>query len=390
LLKSVNGPTFFKEVSLKKVLVFFIALLFPWLLFAAPSSHQFRTFGPTVACDDLWQIALQVRPNKHITPQQAMIALLKFNPRAFCRHNINGLKQGYSLRIPSLNSMRLILPRFANHQVIQQNNLWKKIKRKMLSNPTQHYYYLRKLVCSPYHVRYMTKRFYSFSASPTSDAAACLKEKIVTLKQNNQALIAKTTQLLTQQHILEKTNAKQKQDIEHLHRQLAIKSQQFMQETKPLFATMSKMVNQLSSEALVLQNKEWASYPKMIAAEIKTPSLPLYLWVNRIIHVPYFQPLLLIWGVLILGLLALLYLSLRRRKQLRKSSLRQETKQSKHDKASNYSSIAGEDIITTKLDLARAYVDMGDYVNAREILKSVIKTGNKPQQKEARALLKKV
>jgi Tfp pilus assembly protein FimV len=44
----------------------------------------------------------------------------------------------------------------------------------------------------------------------------------------------------------------------------------------------------------------------------------------------------------------------------------------------------------TKLDLARAYEEMGDREGAREILREVIRDGDEQQQKEAKALLAKL
>lgn len=47
----------------------------------------------------------------------------------------------------------------------------------------------------------------------------------------------------------------------------------------------------------------------------------------------------------------------------------------------------GSQEVSTKLDLARAYVDMGDKEGAREILQEVLKEGATEQQEEARKLL---
>jgi pilus assembly protein FimV len=47
----------------------------------------------------------------------------------------------------------------------------------------------------------------------------------------------------------------------------------------------------------------------------------------------------------------------------------------------------GDDPVQTKIDLARAYVDMGDVEGAREILQEAIGEGNPDQKKQAQALL---
>jgi len=48
------------------------------------------------------------------------------------------------------------------------------------------------------------------------------------------------------------------------------------------------------------------------------------------------------------------------------------------------------DEIATKLDLALAYIDMGDRSGAKEIIEEILEEGNEVQQKEAKELLKKI
>jgi pilus assembly protein FimV len=49
--------------------------------------------------------------------------------------------------------------------------------------------------------------------------------------------------------------------------------------------------------------------------------------------------------------------------------------------------LESSDEVTTKLDLARAYIDMGDNEGAKSILEEVVGEGNAPQQKEAQQML---
>ena len=51
---------------------------------------------------------------------------------------------------------------------------------------------------------------------------------------------------------------------------------------------------------------------------------------------------------------------------------------------------AGEDAIGTKLDLAKAYLDMGDPEGARSMLDEVMAEGNDTQKGEARKLLAEI
>lgn len=60
------------------------------------------------------------------------------------------------------------------------------------------------------------------------------------------------------------------------------------------------------------------------------------------------------------------------------------------DDDEDFDFLAGTDETATKLDLARAYIDMGDSEGARDILDEVIAEGNETQQQEARELIGKL
>ncbi len=61
----------------------------------------------TVQSDDtLWEVALRTRPNRSVSPQQAMLALQDLNPDAFIGGNINRLKKNQVLRVPDEEQIR--------------------------------------------------------------------------------------------------------------------------------------------------------------------------------------------------------------------------------------------------------------------------------------------
>jgi pilus assembly protein FimV len=49
--------------------------------------------------------------------------------------------------------------------------------------------------------------------------------------------------------------------------------------------------------------------------------------------------------------------------------------------------LSGTDEVATKLDLAQAYIDMGDNDGARDILKEVLTEGDDGQRTEAKEML---
>ncbi|WP_029653375.1 FimV/HubP family polar landmark protein [Marinobacter daepoensis] len=88
---------------------------------SASRGYQGDTFGPTGASDTLWTIAQQVRPSTSVSMQQVMLAIQDQNPNAFIDGNINRLKRGEVLRIPSLDDIRSRSRAEANRVVAQQN-----------------------------------------------------------------------------------------------------------------------------------------------------------------------------------------------------------------------------------------------------------------------------
>ena len=59
----------------------------------------------------------------------------------------------------------------------------------------------------------------------------------------------------------------------------------------------------------------------------------------------------------------------------------------------NFSSemdVASNDEVATKLDLAKAYEEMGDVEGARELLQEVLREGNISQKEAAQAMLTRV
>lgn len=65
-------------------------------------------YGMTGPGDTLWKVALKVRPNRSVTVQQTMLALVQANPDAFINGNVNLLKAGYVLRVPDLGEIRAL------------------------------------------------------------------------------------------------------------------------------------------------------------------------------------------------------------------------------------------------------------------------------------------
>ncbi|MFW5451428.1 MAG: FimV/HubP family polar landmark protein [Methylophagaceae bacterium] len=97
----------------------------------APSSSTDygSSYGPTNRTDTLWDIALKTKQGQSVSVHQQMMALVKQNPRAFNHQNINGLKAGYTLSIPTLETVKQLSKNKAISAVREQNASWKNRNR---------------------------------------------------------------------------------------------------------------------------------------------------------------------------------------------------------------------------------------------------------------------
>ncbi|NHA15525.1 FimV/HubP family polar landmark protein [Thioalkalivibrio sp. XN279] len=80
-------------------------------------------YGPVQRNETLWGIAQRVRPDASFTTNQVMVALFEANPEAF-DGNINRLRAGAILRVPSRDRMAATTTTQANAEVRRQNQAW--------------------------------------------------------------------------------------------------------------------------------------------------------------------------------------------------------------------------------------------------------------------------
>ena len=93
---------------------------------AAPASsriegNQYRTGRD----DTLWEVASRARPSNSVSVHQTMLAIQDLNPNAFLDGNINRLKNGQVLRLPTEEQIRSRSQTDALAQVAAQNSAWR-------------------------------------------------------------------------------------------------------------------------------------------------------------------------------------------------------------------------------------------------------------------------
>lgn len=87
--------------------------------------------------DTLWNVALHTRPADDLTVHQMMMALQKRNPSAFTNDNVNGLKAGVTLQIPSRSEIEALSSAAARQAFAEQTEAWKNRSRPATTQVAQ-------------------------------------------------------------------------------------------------------------------------------------------------------------------------------------------------------------------------------------------------------------
>ncbi len=82
------------------------------------------------AGDTLWEIASQHK-DSDVSVQQAMLAILRYNPNGFIRNNINDVKKGFVLRMPERQAMLEISRQEAVAEAQRQYALWREYRGEL-------------------------------------------------------------------------------------------------------------------------------------------------------------------------------------------------------------------------------------------------------------------
>ena len=121
----------FGNALLALVLTAGIGLVVP----AGAQQQTGATYGPVRPADTLWELALRFRGETNVTAQQAMIALLRANPEAFREGNINALRTGVTLRVPTAQEMNAITQNEAVAEFNRHEQAWRNRRRTGTAAP---------------------------------------------------------------------------------------------------------------------------------------------------------------------------------------------------------------------------------------------------------------
>ncbi|GAB3380144.1 hypothetical protein NCG89_00015 [Spongiibacter taiwanensis] len=75
--------------------------------------------------DTMWKLATKLKPSAFVSTEQTMIALLEKNPNAFIGDNVNRIKSGYVLQLPSEAEAKAVSHRDAQAEIQRQDDEWR-------------------------------------------------------------------------------------------------------------------------------------------------------------------------------------------------------------------------------------------------------------------------
>ncbi|MDP4983116.1 FimV/HubP family polar landmark protein, partial [Pseudoalteromonas tunicata] len=131
--------------------------------------EQGRSFGPVKESDTLWRIAVKIRPDNSVSIYQVMQALYEKNPDSFLDKNINHIRDGAYLKIPSLAEIRSIEPELARQKSDKDDAMWEKKKNGTLDSST---------------INLVEKKMTQARQSDVEDAKQEIKKELDELKQD--------------------------------------------------------------------------------------------------------------------------------------------------------------------------------------------------------------
>jgi FimV-like protein len=95
--------------------------LFATTLLVSVQLQAASYYGPTATSDRLYRIALSSKPSEQVSVGQTMVAIFQHNPEAFVNHNMNSLLAGSLLVIPTASEVAEIDARTASHIIADHN-----------------------------------------------------------------------------------------------------------------------------------------------------------------------------------------------------------------------------------------------------------------------------
>lgn len=386
----------------------FICVICSFLITVNAFAASGTTYGPTTADDTLWHIANELRPNNDVSVQQVMLAIFCLNRDAFYTNNINSLEPGKIIKLPSLDKICSLSQDQAYFEAEKQDQQWKNAGLKHSKQIIKHKKSVKKSIKATTTSSEQSESPLTETVSSVQAAQALAEiapEQIVQQsaetapqatppEQATQQSAETASQTISPEQAAPQslaTNAPQPPatPVSNETVTLPAQVQETAAEVSVVIAQMAQLDEKINSiEQSVEQLKKYILENKNSAQNNFNISFKPVLQYIDGLAARLGQPLFTILLVcVIVLLLAILFCLPGRRK--------------KHDASKflspNVSPVEGEynfmgskEGSAAKLNLARAYIDMGKEAEAHVMLDEVLANGSSPEQEKAKELLAEI
>lgn len=400
----------------KLLTIFSVTILL--LLVSIGNAEDLTIYGPTKASDHLWHIAQTVRPNREVSKQQTMVAIFNANPQAFSSNNVNGLRAGYRLTIPTLAQIKAIPALSALIEISAQNSAWinrvnfdaSALKQVSKSPPFGTLRGAKTVAGRQVHTVFSlpdptTTEVLPLTFSPSEILAQPLSFIETLLSEQANLPIDQTQKPFTKVHTLPPSADFSLPPSSYITAATAEKmiKNGIATHISNLTQKLDNFLIQFNQDHKLTQQRLDIIADEHVAMKNQIASLDKQMQQLRENYLQYSTPIFRRsafsdYGIWIMGssvlacLLVLIFTTSRRRqvsirvKESAKGAVPtlSDTIEAIEDE---YDYLGSQEGIAAKLDLARAYIDMGDTTQASHVLKEVIAHGNEEQRFTARKIL---
>lgn len=360
-------------------------------------------YGPISRHDTLWRVAVQVRPSRHVSVQQTMLALVKKNPWVFKSGNINGLRAGYLIQVPTLQEIQAVPWHDAIRHVYQHNQNWS------VEDDEE----------APDAAALQTPDQSEFVQSAEAEQSELPKEESLQMpvEQHSQAKEPPMPQRLStppaQQSPQQRAQMLDALALQQIEQHLQRLAQQLeMQEQQQQWATQQINVNvtQLTEVTRTLNQGQQADHDALAQLQLRMDQLqnqqadapvraPSDVDLNALVDSRITQAtqvlaqriykiLITLFVLMSLMFLWLIWSNPTKQPKHQPVQPAQPTPELDTDEDENeYDFMGSVEGVPAQIDLARAYLQMGDRLAAEKVLNWVLQVGDAEQQATAKALL---
>lgn len=332
------------------------------------SKHHSSEYGPTQPGETIWQIAQRLK-STGVTLQQVILAMVSMNEQSFKEGNLNGLKQGQYLHIPSTRKIKQIPKDSASLEVSAHDRAW------MLHESISH-------VLNPPYFEVHAEGTNNTPEKPLVSELIPIPKLKGSLLSTIQSSFSGESNISMVSSLIAPISKDQEPSLKNeSHAKIGI-AVTTIESLKEINALLKDQLEAIKNENAILKKKLLLNQKTLENLQKKMGQVSSGLGNN--IDIKGIILMLIILALLI-GTVIYLY----HQPELWEPYIRRRGGKKFNETPSIEFPVTHPVALDTLLNLAQSYYDKGDYEAAKHTLSDIIKSGNDEQKQKAQELLDK-